>query len=123
MSLGAEDVGVSRRLESAGLFPSNLHLKLVLYVQNCLIMSARSPAYPISKLFARTLSSAASSAKDAFGPPPAALSRRVVVTGLGVVSPLAVGTAATWERLLAGATGVRALLPEDLPKASWEHWC
>lgn len=39
--------------------------------------------------------------------------RRVVVTGLGVVSPLAVGAAATWARLVAGQSAVRWLTGAD----------
>lgn len=39
--------------------------------------------------------------------------RRVVVTGLGVVSPLGVGTEKAWERLLAGRSGLTRL-PADL---------
>jgi 3-oxoacyl-[acyl-carrier-protein] synthase II len=39
--------------------------------------------------------------------------RRVVVTGLGVVSPLGIGTETAWARLLAGRSGVTRL-PADL---------
>jgi len=35
--------------------------------------------------------------------------RRVVVTGLGMVSPLACGVDATWQRLLAGQSGARRI--------------
>lgn len=53
---------------------------------------------------------------DAFGELPPLLARRVVVTGLGLVTPLGVGVPTVWERLLAGATGVRRLEPDDLPE-------
>ncbi|MEO0793421.1 MAG: beta-ketoacyl synthase N-terminal-like domain-containing protein, partial [Pseudomonadota bacterium] len=35
--------------------------------------------------------------------------RRVVVTGLGMVSPLGCGVDVTWQRLLNGQTGVRRI--------------
>ena len=44
--------------------------------------------------------------------------RRVVVTGLGVVSPLASGTEATWKRLLNNESGIRGIQSfdvQDLP--------
>lgn len=53
---------------------------------------------------------------DAFGSPPALPQRRVVVTGLGLVTPLAVGVEASWSALIRGATGVRRLTAEDLPE-------
>ena len=35
--------------------------------------------------------------------------RRVVVTGVGVISPIGIGHAAFWENLLAGKSGVRRI--------------
>ena len=52
--------------------------------------------------------------------------RRVVVTGLGIVSPVGIGIAAAWENLLKGVSGVapgfietdmtRALAPDQVKK-------
>jgi len=40
--------------------------------------------------------------------------RRVVVTGMGMVTPLGAGVGATWERLIEGQSGVRAIQSFDV---------
>ncbi|KAG1364256.1 3-oxoacyl-[acyl-carrier-protein] synthase, mitochondrial [Cocos nucifera] len=49
-----------------------------------------------------------------FSPPPNAPRRRVVVTGLGMVTPLGCGVERTWSRLVDRQCGIRALVPADL---------
>lgn len=49
--------------------------------------------------------------------------RRVVVTGLGVVSPLGMGAEATWEGLLAGRSGAGPITLFDCSKHSTQFAC
>src|SRR5262245_1062828 len=42
------------------------------------------------------------------------MSRRVVVTGLGLVTPLACGVKPTWDKLVAGESGIRAIQSFDV---------
>ena len=49
--------------------------------------------------------------------------RRVVVTGLGMVSPLADGVEATWERLLAGASGAGMIEKFDTSNVITKYAC
>src|SRR5829696_381770 len=39
--------------------------------------------------------------------------RRVVVTGVGVISPIGIGQAAFWENLLGGKSGIRKITTFD----------
>ena len=41
------------------------------------------------------------------------MSRRVVITGIGVVSPIGIGAKAFWENLLAGRVGIRRIQAFD----------
>ncbi len=40
--------------------------------------------------------------------------RRVVATGLGMVSPLATGVAPTWQKLLEGESGIGPIVDFDV---------
>ncbi|XP_042477249.1 3-oxoacyl-[acyl-carrier-protein] synthase, mitochondrial isoform X2 [Macadamia integrifolia] len=62
-----------------------------------------------------------SSASQDFGPPPIVPQRRVVVTGLGMVTPLGCGVETTWKRLVQGDCGIRALSPEDLKMNGFDN--
>lgn len=42
------------------------------------------------------------------------MTRRVVITGIGVVSPLADGAEHTWKKLIAGQSGIRAITSFDV---------
>ena len=49
--------------------------------------------------------------------------RRVVVTGLGMVSPLACGVEATWERLLAGQSGAGTITKFEADHLATNYAC
>src|SRR5215210_5344907 len=46
------------------------------------------------------------------------LNRRVVVTGVGIVSPLGIGTEANWEALCAGRSGIGPITHFDASQFS-----
>ncbi|CAI0432179.1 unnamed protein product [Linum tenue] len=47
--------------------------------------------------------------------------RRVVVTGMGMVTPLGNGVETTWKRLIEGNCGVRGISPDDLKMGSFDE--
>ena len=49
--------------------------------------------------------------------------RRVVVTGLGLVTPLACGVEATWSRLLAGQSGAGPITRFDASNVVTQYAC
>ena len=65
--------------------------------------------------------SSSDSATDSYGPYPASQPRRVVITGMGLVTPLGLGVQHVWQRLLQGHTGVRQIKPEDLPEVQYHQ--
>src|SRR5436305_9042154 len=44
---------------------------------------------------------------------PSAMSRRAVITGIGIISPIGIGAKAHWENLVAGKVGVRRIVSFD----------
>ena len=49
--------------------------------------------------------------------------RRVVITGVGMVSPLACGAEATWQRLIAGESGAEKITAFDVSDISAKIGC
>ncbi|MED6139814.1 hypothetical protein PIB30_087537, partial [Stylosanthes scabra] len=71
--------------------------------------------------FYRSISSSSAVGRAIVDPPPVVSSRRVVVTGLGMVTPLGCGVDKTWRHLIDGKCGVRSLRLEDLQMSGFDR--
>lgn len=89
---------------------------------SCLKHNSRSIAFTKTACCWGYRSASSNTASDPFGDPPSLPLRRVVVTGLGLVTPLGVGVTSVWQRLLAGETGVSKLTPDHLPESHRESY-
>ncbi|XP_058746443.1 3-oxoacyl-[acyl-carrier-protein] synthase, mitochondrial-like [Vicia villosa] len=86
-------------------------------------MAIRSTSRRVFNSVYRCISSSSrSSSTDAkpLPPPPVVSSRRVVVTGLGMVTPLGCGVDKTWRQLIDGKCGIRELRLEDLKMSTFD---
>jgi len=84
----------------------------------CAALPAAAAAGRAPACVARPFSgSAAAAAASPWADYPASRPRRVVVTGLGLVTPLGAGVPASWAGLMEGRSAVRALSAADLPEA------
>ncbi|KAK0589484.1 hypothetical protein LWI29_014965 [Acer saccharum] len=88
--------------------------------------SCRRLFFPSRFQFTRFISSSSScscsrSRFEAFEPPPLAPLRRVVVTGMGMVTPLGCGVEATWKRLIGGECGIREITVDDLKMGNFDR--
>ncbi|XP_062152568.1 3-oxoacyl-[acyl-carrier-protein] synthase, mitochondrial isoform X2 [Alnus glutinosa] len=76
---------------------------------------------PIPSRFHFTRRISSSSGPGDFDSPPVVCSRRVVVTGLGMVTPLGCGVETTWKSLIEGRCGIRAITPENIRMNSFDR--
>jgi 3-oxoacyl-[acyl-carrier-protein] synthase II len=91
-------VEVARPVDKLGM--------LLLAMTHAAVPVHMAPA--VSRVFQSPVAADAGAFKD-FGDVPKAPSRRVVITGLGLVTPLGHDVESTWEAIVSGKTGVKGI--------------